>query len=195
MSLPMSACAALVAVAALVGPGASLALAQTPQVITVTSPTLKAGESVPVQHTPYGRNDSPALQWRNVPASARELVVICEDPDAGNPPPFVHWVVYRIPATATGLPAALPLSTSTPMPDGLRSAVQGLSGFRRPTYRGPAPPIGSGVHHYHFVVHAIDVALPAPGPMDPPLTRAEILQAIEGHVVGRGELVAVYERK
>jgi Raf kinase inhibitor-like YbhB/YbcL family protein len=130
-----------------------------------------------------------------VPATARELIVICEDPDAGNPPPFVHWVVYKIPATAKGLPEALPLNTMTPMPADLSGAVQGLSGFRRPTYRGPAPPIGSGVHHYHFVVHAIDTTLPAPGPMQPPLTRAELLDAIKGHVVGQGELVALYERK
>ncbi len=185
--------AAVVTVALTVG--VSTARAQTPQKISVSSSSLREGEPVPVQHTPYGRNDSPSLMWTNVPASAKELVIICEDPDAGNPPPFVHWVIYKVPATANGLPEALPLSALTPMPAELAGAVQGLSGFRRPTYRGPAPPMGSGVHHYHFVVHALDIALPAPGPMQPPMTRAELLDAMKGHVVGRGELVALYERK
>ena len=70
----------------------------TPQTITVTSPTVKEGQPVPRQHTPDGRNDSPALSWSGVPSSARSLMVFCEDPDVGNPPPFVHWVVYNIPA-------------------------------------------------------------------------------------------------
>src|SRR6187551_2600101 len=89
--------------------------------ITVSSPTLKEGEPVPRQHTPDGRNDSPALAWSGVPAETRELMVFCEDPDAGNPPPFVHWVVYKIPATATGLPEALPIDPADKMPAGLES--------------------------------------------------------------------------
>jgi Raf kinase inhibitor-like YbhB/YbcL family protein len=185
-------CAA--ALTAAVAVGTPAASAQTPQKLTVSSPTLKDGEPVPQQHTPYGRNDSPALSWSAVPNGTRELVVICEDPDAGNPPPFVHWVMYKIPATATGLPEGLPLDNVTPLPADLRGAVQGLSGFRRPTYRGPAPPPGK-VHHYHFVIYAIDVALPPLEPMKAPLTRAEILEAIKGHVVAQGELVPVYERK
>ena len=101
---------------------ASVAQAQTPAKITVTSSTMKEGEAVPNQHTPYGRNDSPPLSWSGVPASAKEIVVICEDPDAGNPPPFVHWVMYKIPATAKGLPEALPLDNVTPLPAELAGA-------------------------------------------------------------------------
>jgi Raf kinase inhibitor-like YbhB/YbcL family protein len=192
INVVMRACAA--ALAAVVVVSVPAVQAQTPQKLTVTSPTLKDGEPVPLQHTPYGRNDSPALTWSAVPNGTRELVVICEDPDAGNPPPFVHWVMYKIPPTATGLPEGLPLDNITPLPPDLRGAIQGLSGFRRPTYRGPAPPPGK-VHHYHFVVYAIDIALPPLEPMTPPMTRAEILDAIKGHVVAQGELVATYERK
>jgi Raf kinase inhibitor-like YbhB/YbcL family protein len=167
-------------------------LAQTPQKIAVTSPTLKEGETIPRQYTPDGRNDSPPLAWSGVPAAAKELAVVCEDPDAGNPPPFVHWVVYKIPATAKGLPEALPIDSTTKMPADLAGTVQGTNGFRRTLYRGPAPPAGKP-HHYHFVVYALDAPI-ATKPGQVPLTRGELLEAIKGHVIGQGELVALYER-
>jgi Raf kinase inhibitor-like YbhB/YbcL family protein len=167
-------------------------VAQTPQTITVTSPTLKEGETIPRQYTPDGRNDSPPLAWSGVPAAAKELAVVCEDPDAGNPPPFVHWVVYKIPATVKGLPEALPIDSTTKMPADLAGTVQGTNGFRRTLYRGPAPPAGKP-HHYHFVVYALDAPI-AMKPGQVPLTRGELLDAIKGHVIGQGELVALYER-
>ena len=170
------------------------ARAQTPpQKITVTSPTLVDGQTVAKQHTPDGRNDSPALNWSNAPAATREFVVICEDPDAGNPPPFVHWVVYKIPGTAKGLPEAMPINTAMKMPAGLEGTVQGLNGFRRPLYRGPAPPPGRP-HPYHFVVYALDAALPAPKEGVTAMTRAELMDAMKGHIIGQGELVATYGR-
>ena len=181
----------LLVVASILGV-AHRSVAQTPQPITVTSPTLKEGETIPRQYTPDGRNDSPPLAWSGVPAAAKELAVVCEDPDAGNPPPFVHWVVYKIPASAKGLPEALPLDSATKMPADLAGTVQGTNGFRRTLYRGPAPPAGKP-HHYHFVVYALDAPI-ATKPGQVPLTRAELLEAIKGHVIGQGELVALYER-
>jgi Raf kinase inhibitor-like YbhB/YbcL family protein len=169
-----------------------VAWGQTPTALKVTSATLTDGAPVPQQHTPDGRNDSPPLAWTGVPASAQELAVICEDPDAGNPPPFVHWVIYKIPATAKGLPEALPIDPSMALPSDLAGAVQGVNGFRRAIYRGPAPPPGK-VHHYHFIVYALDATLPKPGAA--PISRAELLDAMKGHIVGQGELVATYERK
>lgn len=160
------------------------------QTMVITSPTLKAGEPVPTLHTPDGRNESPALRWNKV-MEAKSFAILCEDPDVGNPPPFVHWIVYNIPGAATALPAALPIDNS--MPSELHGAVQGLSGFRRAIYRGPAPPPGK-VHHYHFVVYALDTVIPVDS-SQPPLTRAQLLEAMQGHIVARGELVATYERK
>lgn len=167
-----------------------VAAAQAPQKITVESPTLTADQTVPRDYTADGRNVSPPLTWSNAPAGTKELAVVLEDPDAGNPPPFVHWVIYKIPATATGLPENIPFEPGVPMPAGIAGAVQGVSGFRRPIYRGPAPPPGK-VHHYHFVVYALDANLA----LKPGLNRVELLDAIKGHVIGQGELVAVYERK
>ena len=157
--------------------------------IDVTSPTIKPNQPIPRDHTADGRNISPALNWTNVPDGTKELAVVCEDPDAGNPPPFVHWVIYRIPPTAKGVPENIPFEPGAPMPREIAGAVQGTSGFRRPIYRGPAPPPGK-VHHYHFVVYAVDANLG----LDAGLTRAELLEKIKGHVIGQGELVATYER-
>jgi Raf kinase inhibitor-like YbhB/YbcL family protein len=174
--------------------GALRVLAQpAPQKMTVSSPTLREGQPVPAQHTPDGRNDSPALAWTDPPAGTRELAVICEDPDAGNPPPFVHWIVYKIPPSAKGLPAALPIDPAAPMPASIAGAVQGTSGFRRAIYRGPAPPPGK-VHHYLFIVYAIDTSIAAKSGQPPP-TRAELLDAMRGHIIGKGELMATYERR
>jgi Raf kinase inhibitor-like YbhB/YbcL family protein len=164
--------------------------AQVPQKIMVESPTLKADQPIPREYTADGRNVSPPLTWSKVPAGTKALAVVLEDPDAGNPPPFVHWVIYNIPATASGLPENVPFEPGAAMPAGISGAVQGVSGFRRPIYRGPAPPPGK-VHHYHFDVYALDASLD----LKPGLNRVELLDAIKGHVIGQGELVAVYERK
>jgi Raf kinase inhibitor-like YbhB/YbcL family protein len=166
------------------------ASAQTPPVLTVTSSTLKAGETIPRDYTADGRNVSPPLQWSGAPVSTKEFAVICDDPDVPMPQPFVHWVIYKIPGTAKGLPENIPIDQATPMPPEIAGAVQGISGFKRPIYRGPAPPPGKP-HHYHFKVYAIDAVLD----LKPGLTKVELLEAIKGHIVGEGELVAIYERK
>jgi Raf kinase inhibitor-like YbhB/YbcL family protein len=166
------------------------AAAQTPQTITVESPTLKADQPIPRDYTADGRNVSPPITWKGVPTATKQLAVVLQDPDAGNPPPFVHWVIYKIPPTAKGLPENVPFEPDVPMPAEIAGAIQGVSGFRRPIYRGPAPPPGR-VHHYHFVVYALDAGLD----LKPGLNRVELLDAINGHVIGQGELVATYERK
>jgi Raf kinase inhibitor-like YbhB/YbcL family protein len=160
-----------------------------PKPIVVESPTVQADKAIPRDYTADGRNVSPPITWRNVPADAKELALVLEDPDAGNPPPFVHWVVYKIPASARGVPEGISIDPTAPMPAEIAGAIQGISGFRRPIYRGPAPPPGKP-HHYHFVVYAVDANLD----LKPGLNRADLLAAIQGHVIGRGELVAIYER-
>lgn len=180
---------AVLIIALLASPGVA---DTTLHVIGVTSPTLHAGQPIPRDHTPDGRNESPALNWSNAPPGTKEFAVLCEDYAVGNPPPFVHWIVYGIPGTATGLPAALPIDGS-PLPAHVAGTVQGLSGFRRAIYRGPAPPRGK-LHEYHFVVYALGTKVSSAADQ-PPLTRAQLLEAIAGHVIGKGELVATYQRE
>jgi Raf kinase inhibitor-like YbhB/YbcL family protein len=181
--MKLTLCAIVIAGAAMAGQ------ASLPQ-IAVGSPSLKMDETMPRDYTPDGRNVSPPLTWSNLPAATREIAVVCEDPDAGNPPPFVHWVIYRIPPTAKGLPEGIPIDPAAPMPAEISGAIQGMSGFRRAIYRGPAPPPGKP-HHYHFIVYALDADLG----LTPGLTRADLLAAIDGHIIGRGEIVSIYERK
>jgi len=172
---------------------ASAASAQTPAVITVTSPTLKAGEVVPIDHTADGKNLSPALMWSGAPANTRQFALIYDDPDVafGTPPQtFVHWVVYRIPGTAKGLPAELPMEAVLTGPPEIAGTIQGLSGFKRAGYRGPAPPAGKP-HHYTWTVYALDAELP----LEPGLNRNQLIEAMKGHIIGQGSLVAIYERK
>lgn len=164
--------------------------AQTPpQKIAVESPALKHDQPMPKDYTPDGRNVSPPLTWTNVPAGTREFALILEDPDAGNPPPYVHWIIYKIPGTAKGLPENIPIDPAAPMPTEIAGALQGVNGFRRNVYRGPAPPPGRP-HHYHFIVYALDAPLNVKGG----LSRAELLEAMKGHVIGQGEIVPTYER-
>jgi Raf kinase inhibitor-like YbhB/YbcL family protein len=166
--------------------------AQTPATITVTSPTLKANETVPVDHTADGKNTSPALAWSGAPAATKQFALVYDDPDVVfGGQTFVHWLVYKIPGTAKGLPADLPIDQVTLTgPPEITGAIQGLSGFKRPFYRGPAPPPGKP-HHYTWTVYALDAELP----LEPGLTRNQLMEAIKGHIIGQGSLVAIYERK
>jgi Raf kinase inhibitor-like YbhB/YbcL family protein len=177
-------------VALLVSGAATSAFAQAPAEIIVESPAIVTSREMPLRYTPDGHNLSPPITWRNLPGGTRGIVVICEDFGAGNPPPWVHWLVYNIPGTATGLPEGLPLDWDVPLTGDLAGAIQGRNGWNRPYYRGPAPPAGPA-HDYNFVVYALDADLDLP----PGLNRAAVLEAIEGHVIGRGELIPYYGRE
>ena len=157
--------------------------------IRVESPSMQSGETMPRDFTPDGRNLSPPITWSDVPEETREIAVVCSDFGAGNPPPWVHWIIYGIPATASGLPEGLPILAEPAMPTALAGAIQGLNGWRRPYYRGPAPPIGTP-HIYHFIVYALDEALG----LGPGLDREDLLRAMDGHVIGQGDIVPIYER-
>ena len=99
---PIYLCAALLAV------GSVMELsAQTPSTFIVESPTMRTGEMMPRKYSPDGPNLSPPLTWRGLPAETRQIAVICQDHGAGNPPPWVHWIIYNIPGNATGLPEGI----------------------------------------------------------------------------------------
>jgi Raf kinase inhibitor-like YbhB/YbcL family protein len=170
----------------------TLTASQEPAKIMVTSPAFKHGQPLPVDYTADGKNISPPLAWSNLPAGTREIAMIHEDPTAPTPQPFVHWVIYKIPATAKGLPENIPMDTATtPLPADLAGAVQGTSGFRRVGYRGPAPPKPGRVHEYHFIVYALGEPLD----VQAGLTKTQLLEAMKGKIIGQGEIIGTYERK
>ncbi|HEU5250307.1 MAG TPA: YbhB/YbcL family Raf kinase inhibitor-like protein [Thermoanaerobaculia bacterium] len=138
---------------------------------------------IPSQYTCDGRNVSPPLSWSGVPADAKNLALICDDPDAPAGV-WVHWVVYDLPASAKGLPEAVPLRDE--ISGGGR---QGKNDFRKTGYGGPCPP--GGTHRYVFTLSALDrpVGLPAGA------TKAQLLSAMRGHVLAEGKLTGKYSRR
>ena len=152
--------------------------------LSMTSPAFRANGAIPRKHTCEGDDLAPALAWSGVPANAKSLVVILDDPDAPDPAApkttWVHWVLYDIPATATGLPEG-----GTPLPAGTR---EGRNDWKRTGYGGPCPPIGR--HRYFHKLYALDVTL---GDLGEP-TKAAVETAMRGHVVGEATLVGTYQK-
>ena len=110
-----------------------------------------------------------------------------EDPDAPTSQPWVHWVLYKIPADVRTLAEGVPPSPTLNTPLG---ALQGKNSWGSDGYRGPAPPPGHGAHHYHFRLFAIDVPLHAAHGLD----KKGLLGAMQGHVLAQAELVGTYQR-
>lgn len=165
-----------------------------PETISVTSSAFDHHGMVPESNSAYGENVSIDLTWADLPEGTQQLALICDDPKVVEigmmEQPFVHWVMYNIPASATGLPAGLPSDATLEM-EGLEGAVNGLNGLRRPGYFGPRPPANGQLHAYHFRVYALDDALN----LEPGLGKAELLDAMNGHVLATGMLMGHYERK
>ena len=165
-----------------------------PETISVTSSAFDHHGMVPEVNSAYGDNVSIDLSWAELPEGTQQLALICDDPivvEIGMmEQPFVHWVMYNIPASASGLPAGLTSDAALDI-DGLLGAVDGLNGLGQPGYFGPRPPANGQLHAYHFRVYALDEALN----LDPGLGKAELLDAMDGHVLATGMLMGHYERK
>lgn len=154
--------------------------------IAVRSAAFGEAQPIPRRYAGDGDDVSPPLAWDAVPEGTREVVVLCEDPDAPSASPYTHWLMYGIPPEVRELreDAAKHAGPAT-----IASAHQGKNSARGVGYAGPMPPPGHGVHHYHFEVFALDTALPKGT-----LSRDEVLQAMRGHVLASGETVGTYER-
>jgi len=152
--------------------------------IPLTSVAFEPSAAIPSRYTCDGEDVSPALHWSGVPATAKSLALVCEDPDAPGKT-WVHWVVYGIPALATDLVEAIPKNDS--LASGGR---QGTSDFKHLGYGGPCPPRGKP-HRYFFHIYALDAELA----LDSGATREELDKAMAGHIVGRGDLMATYQKQ
>lgn len=170
---------------ALLVPGRALAEEET-MPLTLSSADFAPGEIIPRDYTCEGKDVSPSLSWSGVPDGAKSLVLIVDDPDAPDPEnprmTWVHWVLYDIPATATGLGKAVP---DEALPEGTR---QGLNDWKRTGYGGPCPPIGR--HRYFFRLYALDVEL---GELED-ATKAAVEKAMDGHVIASAELIGKYQK-
>ena len=160
---------------ALLGLAYSLDLVAGADSLSISAPAFGVGKPMPAKFADKGENLSPGLQIRNVPANAKSLVMIVDDPDSPSGL-WTHWLVWNLPATTSVIAeAALPTG-----------AVQGQNSFGRDRYDGPAPP--SGTHRYYFHVFALDTTLPLPEGS----SRDALISAMKGHIVGTGETFGTY---
>lgn len=161
------------------------------QVMTLASSAWPDGGPIPVKHTQAGEEASPALTWGNVPDGITSFVLIVHDLDAatGNgTDDLLHWMLWNIPGTATGLPERV--AHGSQLPDGTRQ--MSATG---PFYRGPGALAAGPAHHYAFELYALDTALDVqPIGASPAQTRAAVVAAMAGHVRGKAVYVGLFRR-
>jgi hypothetical protein len=155
--------------------------------LTLTSSAFAPHGEIPALYTCEGKDTSPALTWSGVPAGTKSLALVVDDPDAPDPrapkTTWVHWVLYDLPPTATGLPEGV---AARGLPAGTR---EGTNDWKSTGYGGPCPPIGR--HRYFFKLYALDTVLPDLKHPD----KAGLLAATAGHVLAQAELVGTYQKK
>jgi len=156
--------------------------------LTLTSPSFAEGAMIPLRHAAYGDEVTPPLNWRNLPAGTRSLAIILEDPDDGATP-YVHWVVYNIPATATGLPEGLPDAAVLTAPSQLAGTTTGFNNRRNATYYGPEPRRGDPAHRYQFHLYALSLE---PN-LDDSLNAAALRQIMRGSILAETVLTGMYQ--
>jgi Raf kinase inhibitor-like YbhB/YbcL family protein len=143
----------------------------------ISSTAFSQNAEIPAAHTCEGRDQAPPLAFGDVPAAAKTLALIVDDPDAPDPAApkmtWVHWVVYDIPQGGT-------------LPPGARD---GLNDWKRIGYGGPCPPVGR--HRYFFKLYALDTVLSFAHPP----SKQQLEQAMKGHVLAHAELVGTYARR
>jgi hypothetical protein len=152
--------------------------------LELLSDAVEVNGQIDLKHSAYGNNLSPPLRWTPV-KGAGAYAIIVEDPDAPMERPFVHWLIWNIPGSVDWLPEGLPNNAHPVTPQG---AVQGRNDNGSAGYFGPRPPPGTGVHHYHFQIFALDGPLTLHDDAD---LRA-LVDAMKGRVIADGELVGTY---
>lgn len=149
------------------------------QGFTLTSPDFAHGEMIPQRFTGEGEDVSPELRWIHAPEGTRSFALIVDDPDAPDGV-FTHWVLFDIPAEAKLIPSG-----------SAKMGIGGRNDFQHDHYGGPMPPVNHGPHRYYFKLYALDVESLD---LQPGAKRAEVEQAMNGHVLGQANLMGRFER-
>jgi Raf kinase inhibitor-like YbhB/YbcL family protein len=160
------------------GAGASAAAS-----IQLTSDAFADGAAIPTQFTCAGASLQPPVKWSGAPSGTTAFALLMEDTDV--PGIFDHWVVYDLPANVTSLDSRPAASGDIA---GGKQGQTARSGSMM--YIGPCPPNGASPHHYRFRIYALDAALGlAAG-----AAKADVLAAMQGHVLAQGELTGLFSR-
>ncbi len=153
--------------------------------LKISSPVFKNKDYIPSTYTCEGRNINPTLLIEGIPEKAKSLALIMDDPDAPMGT-FVHWVAWNV-ELVDEIPEMIPKEYSITHPLTLN---QGKNSAQQTGYMGPCPPVGHGVHHYHFKLYALDTTLDLPQNT----TKDDLLKAMEGHIIEKAEIVGLYKR-
>jgi Raf kinase inhibitor-like YbhB/YbcL family protein len=164
-------------------------VAQTKPGFTLTTTAFEDGGIIPTKYTSAAPSAvSPKLEWTNVPENTVSFALIVHDPDVAvekRTEDALHWGAFNIPGTAHGLPEGVPPAAQ--LPDGTiqLKVIRGIIGFIGPGARATGP-----YHHYTFEVYALDTKLD----LGADATRADVLRAINGHILGKAVLVGRFHR-
>ena len=164
-----------------------------PPPLIMTTTAWEDGGVIPDKYTQAaGANAvSPELKWSQVPPGTQSFVLLMHDPEPvlarGSKMDITHWLIWNIPGTSTGLAEAV---AQGELPDGSRQVS-----LRSNAYMGPGAPAGP-YHHYTFELYALDIKLEVPQgtPQEAAATRTAVVNAMDGHVLGKAVLVARFHR-
>ena len=180
---------AVISLILLTGPGLVRLIAQTTkpsttmETFSVKTPAFVPNGTIPSKFTCDGENISPSLDWAEVPEGTNSIVLIMDDPDAPNGD-WVHFILFNIPPETRHLAENFKVSNK---PGSGMKAGSNSSG--KLDYHGPCPP--SGTHRYFFKLYALDILITEPEG----ITKMELLKAMEGHVLAKGQIIGLYQRK
>ncbi len=187
---------------------ASVALAQAPAVgaggaggggaamFTLSTTAFADGGVIPVRFSQAapgaapGEGTSPALTWANAPANTRSFLLHMHDMEVvrnRTTDDQLHWLVWNIPVTATGLPEGV--ARGATLPDGSRQ-----TSATGPVYRGPGAGANGPMHHYVFELYALDIPLPVEAVDDAFATRTKVMEAMQGHILGKAVYLGLFRR-
>ena len=147
----------------------------------IMSPAFENQGKLPIDYTYNGKNIHPPLLLQDVPENAKSLVLIMSDPDAPQPMPWIHWVVFNIPPTIKMIDEGATIS----------QAKRGKNTAQTLEYYGARPPQGHGIHHYHFMLYALDTLLDLPEGS----SYDAIKNAMQNHIIAQAELIGLYETR
>jgi len=157
----------------------------------LTSTSFGDGAIIPVIHTQAGMSLSPQLTWWNAPPGTQSFVLHMHDMEGARNKTTedqLHWLVWNIAATTTNLPQGVPMGD-------LKDGGHQTSASGNGTYRGPGAPAAGPYHHYVIELFALDTKVDVPAnPNDPFDTRAKVLAAVQGHVIGKAVYLGLFRR-
>ena len=164
--------------------------APAPPAMTMSSTAFPDGTEIPAKYTQAGNQTSPALTWSNVPAGTVTFLLHMHDLEVSRnhtTDDQLHWIVWNIPGSATGLPEGVPMGAQLP-----NGAYQ-LSASGQ-VYRGPGAPANGPRHHYTFELFALDTKVDVQPGTDAFETRTNVIKAIQGHILGKAVYMGLFHR-